>query len=135
MYRPSKIDIWSAGVTLFCMATGSLPFEADSKLLLYKKILNCEYTIPDYLSDNLANLIENILKRNGRDRLNFKEIIRHKWFSLDIDNLKLKNKRYRDIGKKEKKKLIMLTAVKNSSNYAKVRKMIKEDRHNKYTTM
>lgn len=117
------------------MLTGSLPFEAESKLLLYKKILNCEFKIPDDMSFQAADLIKRILVRNGRNRIGFKAVQKHRWFSLDSEGLEKKGKEFRRLKNWKKMELIMITSLKTSSKFMKVKKMIEENFRNKYTTM
>ena len=49
-YEPIMVDIWSAGVILYAMVCGCLPFEDSDTPKLYKKILNGEYHMPSSLS-------------------------------------------------------------------------------------
>ena len=45
-YHGLKVDIWSAGVILFAMLCGYLPFEDnDHTSELYKKIISGDYKI------------------------------------------------------------------------------------------
>ena len=48
-YEPLMVDIWSAGVILFAMVCGFLPFEDKDTPKLYRKILNGEYNISSCL--------------------------------------------------------------------------------------
>lgn len=38
LYEGTTVDVWSCGVILFAMLTESLPFEAETASLLYRKI-------------------------------------------------------------------------------------------------
>ena len=49
-YNGLEVDIWSTGVILFAMSCGYLPFEDPNTNKLYKKILNCDYLIPGFIS-------------------------------------------------------------------------------------
>lgn len=42
-YVGPKADIWSAGVVLFCLVCGHLPFEDQNTQSLYQKILSTDY--------------------------------------------------------------------------------------------
>ena len=56
-YKGLQVDIWSCGVILYAMLCGYLPFEDPNTDKLYKKILNCEYTIPSFIKDDARDLI------------------------------------------------------------------------------
>ncbi len=53
-YVGSLSDMWSMGVILFAMVCGYLPFEHESTSKLYQKILNGEYTAPDFISSQVT---------------------------------------------------------------------------------
>lgn len=76
------MDIWSAGVILFAMLCGYLPFEDPCTVNLYKKILNAEYNIPAHVSSEAASLLEKILVVDPAERLTVKQIRQHAWFRL-----------------------------------------------------
>ena len=49
-YTGFKADIWSLGVLLFAMTTGSMPFRATTIEELHKAIVNCEFSVPEELN-------------------------------------------------------------------------------------
>ena len=81
-YDPLTVDIWSTGITLFAMICGYLPFDEESKSVLYKKILSGDYSIPSHVSSSAVDLIRRILVINPERRYNIQEIIAHPWFNL-----------------------------------------------------
>lgn len=79
-YDGLPADIWSCGVILYAMVCGYLPFEDPKTNLLYKKILNAEYTIPDFVSPDCADLITKILNTDPNSRFTLQDIKSHTWF-------------------------------------------------------
>ena len=56
-YQGLISDIWSCGIILYAMTCGYLPFEDPNTSKLYKKILNCDYLIPGFISKPSKDLI------------------------------------------------------------------------------
>ena len=52
-YNGQKADLWSAGVVLYCLVCGHLPFEDQNTQSLYQKILSADYQFTCYLSDEV----------------------------------------------------------------------------------
>lgn len=61
LYLGLGADIWSSGVILFAMMCGYLPFDDKNTQKIYKKILNSEFEMPDFLSAHSKDLISRIL--------------------------------------------------------------------------
>lgn len=80
-YVGPKADIWSAGVVLFCLICGHLPFEDQNTQSLYQKILHADYQYSCILSDEVKNLIDNILVPEPRLRYGIKQIKQNAWFN------------------------------------------------------
>jgi 5'-AMP-activated protein kinase catalytic alpha subunit len=78
-YDPEKTDLWSAGVTLFHMLTGRLPFIDRNIKNLYKRILDGSVDYPSSLSREATSLLQGILKTNPKSRMSFKEVFGHPW--------------------------------------------------------
>ncbi|ETO31703.1 hypothetical protein RFI_05416 [Reticulomyxa filosa] len=76
-------DIWSLGVILYVMICGFLPFESDNLNHLYKKILEAQYTLPDYISDEAKLLIKRMLTLDPAKRINISEIRTHPWTTME----------------------------------------------------
>ena len=67
-YHGTNVDIWSCGVILFALVCGYLPFEDPNTSCLYKKILNAEYHIPNFVSEEAKDLISCILNTDPEKR-------------------------------------------------------------------
>jgi 5'-AMP-activated protein kinase, catalytic alpha subunit len=74
-------DVWSCGIILYAMSCGYLPFEDPNTNKLYKKILNCDYLIPGFISSNCKDLIKKILNTDPVQRFSMKDIKTHEWFN------------------------------------------------------
>jgi len=67
-YIGTRVDIWSAGVILFAMICGFLPFEDPNTSNLYKKILSADYHIPSFVSESAKDLLNSILNTDPEKR-------------------------------------------------------------------
>ncbi len=81
-YNGLQVDIWSAGVVLFALLCGYLPFEDPNTANLYKKILSGDYTVPKFLSTEAKGLIRGILNTDPARRFTLDDIKKHPWFAL-----------------------------------------------------
>ncbi|KAL7268081.1 serine/threonine protein kinase [Rhizina undulata] len=75
-YKSSKAGIWSCGIILFELQSGSLLFSNSSNNIL-THILFDGYKIPEYLSPGLKDLTTRLLVVNPDDRITIPEIWRH----------------------------------------------------------
>ena len=63
-YRGLNSDIWSCGIILYAMLCGYLPFEDPNTGKLYKKILNCQYKVPAWVSHEAKDLLSKVMNTN-----------------------------------------------------------------------
>ncbi|WUR03155.1 cAMP-dependent protein kinase catalytic subunit [Vairimorpha necatrix] len=77
-------DYWSFGIILFEMFTGDPPFYDSDNHLIYRKILENDIYIPQYLSYAAADLLSRLLRKKRQERLGYwglDDIKRHIFFS------------------------------------------------------
>ncbi len=80
-YVGLRVDLWSAGVVLFTLLCGYLPFEDPNTAELYKKILGGEFTIPDFVSPRARELLKGILNTDPEKRFTISDIRQSSWYS------------------------------------------------------
>ncbi len=77
-YRGDKADIWSCGVILFAMLTGTLPFDGTGD---WREVINAvlagEYSFPPGLSPQAEDLIFRMLQRNPKERIPIRYMWQH----------------------------------------------------------
>ena len=77
-------DIWSIGVIMYIMLTGSPPFYGgdDESILNHVSVGKYDTTSDSYqdLSDNAKDLITKLLKFESSERITAKEALNHPWF-------------------------------------------------------
>jgi serine/threonine protein kinase len=79
-YEGFAVDIWSAGVVLFAMAYGTVPFKAGNMNDLHKLIIRAKYTLKPDVSPELRDLLRHMLEPDPRRRFTIPQILCHRWF-------------------------------------------------------
>ncbi|KAK8212894.1 serine/threonine-protein kinase gin4 [Zalaria obscura] len=79
-YDGGKADVWSCGVILYVMLTGTTPYNYDNEhnlKVMYEAIANANYYMPPELSWEAKDLIQRIFQRDPRKRISMSEIWEH----------------------------------------------------------
>ena len=74
-------DIWSAGILLFSMVAGQLPYDDDNIQRLLQKIVYTDVHYPGFMSPPLIDLLRKMLSKNPETRITLDRIKEHHWFS------------------------------------------------------
>lgn len=84
LYAGPEADIWSAGVILFALLCGTLPFDDESIPYLFRKIKGGLYILPVFLSDSAKDLITKMLVTDSLKRITIAGIRAHPWFQTNL---------------------------------------------------
>ncbi|XP_049850993.1 probable serine/threonine-protein kinase MARK-C [Schistocerca gregaria] len=84
-YAGPSADIWSLGVILYCLATGSQPWNASTSKDILHQILHEGIHFPAWLTPECVDLLTRMLCLAEKDRITLEEIKTHPWILKDYD--------------------------------------------------
>jgi len=74
-----SVDIWCLGILCFEFCTGHPPFESQSRKETFKKIKDIDINYPSFLSYEVRDLINKLLQKIPKERLNLEQVLDHPW--------------------------------------------------------
>lgn len=77
-----KVDIWSLGVLCYEFVCGKPSFEAAQRSETFKRIARVDIRFPQFLSDEVVDLICKLLRRTPKERLPLAAVMEHPWIKM-----------------------------------------------------
>ncbi|KAG7492898.1 hypothetical protein MATL_G00019780 [Megalops atlanticus] len=89
-YDGPEVDVWSLGVILYTLVSGSLPFDGQNLKELRERVLRGKYRIPFYMSTDCENLLKKLLVLNPCKRGSLEQIMKDRWMNVGHEEEELK---------------------------------------------
>ncbi|XP_072424685.1 MAP/microtubule affinity-regulating kinase 3a isoform X14 [Chiloscyllium punctatum] len=89
-YDGPEVDVWSLGVILYTLVSGSLPFDGQNLKELRERVLRGKYRIPFYMSTDCENLLKRFLVLNPSKRGTLEQIMKDRWINAGHDDDELR---------------------------------------------
>uniref|UniRef100_A0A671WRK5 non-specific serine/threonine protein kinase n=1 Tax=Sparus aurata TaxID=8175 RepID=A0A671WRK5_SPAAU len=89
-YDGPEVDVWSLGVILYTLVSGSLPFDGQNLKELRERVLRGKYRVPFYMSTDCEGILRRFLVLNPSKRCTLEQVMKDKWINAGYDGEDLK---------------------------------------------
>lgn len=76
-YLGPELDVWSTGVVIYTLLTGSFPFHNDDDSIAIHHILNTPLYLPSSLPKSAQELLLRMLDKNQTTRISMNQVVEH----------------------------------------------------------
>ena len=77
------VDVWSAGIVMYAMLHGSLPFHSENTNKLVQMVTSEDPSFERGLSSECVDLLKKMLEKNPEQRITISEVKKHTWLSCN----------------------------------------------------
>ena len=91
-YEGPPVDLWSSGVVLYAMLSGTVPFKANNINDLQNMIMTGNFKEINDISKESNDLLHKLLQVNPKKRITIDEALNHPWLNnINLNNIGMNN--------------------------------------------
>ena len=84
-YEGPPVDLWSSGVVLYAMLSGTVPFKANNLNDLHNLIIKGTFDEIQDISKDATHLVHALLETNPKKRITLDKVLEHPWLNNTND--------------------------------------------------